>query len=238
MRNPDDLETIADRYLAPNATMSVDAKFIEILARRTVDKIRGPRVLEMGLGADAWTAQLIEKFGHSHLVDGSCKLISAAKEKYGAALTDYNSLFETFSPPEPFDAVLATLVLEHVDDPVSVLRRMREWITPGGQILIIVPNANSIHRIYGMCLGLLKDTTQLSEADHLVGHRRVYTPQRLQHDVVTAGLKVVKWHPTYIKFLSNAQMQDYSQQQFETLFDLAHYLPTENSGSVFLECTT
>lgn len=41
---------------------------------------------------------------------------------------------------EPFDLLLFSHVLEHLTDPVAVLRRCLTRLTPGGHVLIAVPN--------------------------------------------------------------------------------------------------
>lgn len=43
--------------------------------------------------------------------------------------------------PGRFDVVTALHVLEHVPDPVRLVRRMVEWLAPGGLLIIEVPNA-------------------------------------------------------------------------------------------------
>lgn len=45
----------------------------------------------------------------------------------------------TFSPMS-FDAVIAWMVVEHLHDPVATLKTVRDLLTPGGQMLISVPN--------------------------------------------------------------------------------------------------
>lgn len=231
------LDSIACQYTDMNTTMSVDSRLITIMARRALSLVHGPKVLEMGFGADAWTNQIIKKFGHSFLVDGSEILVKNAAKKYGRDLTVYKSNFEEFVPPVRFDSVLATLVLEHLKDPVSVMRRMKEWIIPGGQILIIVPNASSIHRTLGVCKGILSHETELSEADKAIGHLRVYTDNRLRREIRAAGFKLVKRLPTFIKFGSNSQLEQYSEKELENLFDLAQRLPARYSANIFFECT-
>ena len=43
-----------------------------------------------------------------------------------------------------FDVVTAFHVLEHVPDPVAVLRRMLRWLTPDGLLIVEVPNAGGL----------------------------------------------------------------------------------------------
>jgi SAM-dependent methyltransferase len=46
-------------------------------------------------------------------------------------------------PGESFDIVTMFHVLEHVENPASVLKKIRDWIKPGGCLVIEVPNIGS-----------------------------------------------------------------------------------------------
>lgn len=233
-----DLDRIANSYLSPDATFSVDEQLMGILACRVLPLVKGPRVLEMGVGAGVWSAGVIERFGHTHVVDASELLLRQAEERHGEQITTYHSLFERFEADRTFDTILACMVLEHVHDPVAVLARTRQWVPPGGQVIIAVPNAGSLHRQYGVCLGILGDATELSESDHRIGHQRVYTASLLEQHVAQAGLTIEARRPTFIKLLSNAQMSGMSRAQLEGLFDLAERLPVELGASLLLLCRT
>jgi SAM-dependent methyltransferase len=53
-------------------------------------------------------------------------------------------------PTASFDLVTMIHVLEHVNDPRMVLRRVLEWLAPGGLLRIAVPNFDSVERrIFG-----------------------------------------------------------------------------------------
>jgi SAM-dependent methyltransferase len=52
-----------------------------------------------------------------------------------------------FDPSLKFDLISAFGVLEHVEDPEELLHRFVERLKPGGQILISVPNPDSLQRI-------------------------------------------------------------------------------------------
>jgi 2-polyprenyl-3-methyl-5-hydroxy-6-metoxy-1,4-benzoquinol methylase len=230
------LDQLAQQYLAPDVTFSVDARLMKILAERLIPRLRGPRILEMGVGADAWTSGLLARFNGSTVVDGSLSLLTQAKQRYGQRLMTVHALFEDFHPTHPFDTVIAAMVLEHVVDPIQVLRQVKQWLSPGGQVLIVVPNADSLHRQYGVSLGLLPQTAALSEADRRIGHRRVYNQRHLEEDIATAGLHIVQPLPTFIKLLSNAQMESFDEQQLQGLFELAARLPLGLGASLCYDC--
>jgi 2-polyprenyl-3-methyl-5-hydroxy-6-metoxy-1,4-benzoquinol methylase len=53
-------------------------------------------------------------------------------------------------PPGSFDLVTAFHVLEHLPDPLGVLRRMLMWLAPGGSVVIEVPNVAGVGgRLFG-----------------------------------------------------------------------------------------
>lgn len=231
------LELIADKYLEPDDGLKVDERLLDILSSRMMKYIKGPNVLEMGVGAGTYTSKVIEKFGQTYIVDASEKLLDKQKERFGDNVRLFNSYFEEFQPCIKFDTILATNVLEHLNDPVLVLNRMKDWLKDDGKILIIVPNANSLHRNYGKCLGLLNNLADLSESDFKVGHKRVYTCDLLEHHINLANLKITKKLPTFIKILSNSQMKEFTDNQLESLFKLADCLHDliEFNADIFLE---
>lgn len=232
-----ELDKIALTYAnSTDPTFTIDEKMLQILAERTLPLVKGPNVLEMGVGECAWTGEVIKRFGRSSVVDGSAVLLALVKEKYGSNVLTHHSFFETFNPGVKYDTILATMILEHVDDPPLVMRQMKHYSKKDTQIIIMVPNANSIHRLYGTALGFLREPKQLNEGDLNLGHRRVYTASEMEDHIRKAGLKVVKRWATYIKFLSNAQMKDFTDAQLRGLFALAEKIDVNYSAHLFYEC--
>ena len=122
------LEEIAAKHVEPNAGQVFDAKMQYYDMDKLLPYIIGPKVLELGYGDGMWTPKMIELFGESHVVDASEKLLNQVKGMYGNKVNVYPSLFEQFTPPFLFNTIIATHVLEHVDDPVAVLRRCATWL--------------------------------------------------------------------------------------------------------------
>lgn len=49
-------------------------------------------------------------------------------------------------PAQSMEIVRAWHVLEHVPDPLQTLQRLREWLAPGGELILGVPNIRSVMR--------------------------------------------------------------------------------------------
>jgi SAM-dependent methyltransferase len=85
-----------------------------------------------------------------------------------------------------FDCVTAFHVLEHVPDPLAGLRRMLDWLAPGGLLIVEVPNAGGLGaRLFGRAWSGLELPRHLSH----------FTPETLERAVAQAGGRVVwRWH--------------------------------------------
>jgi 2-polyprenyl-3-methyl-5-hydroxy-6-metoxy-1,4-benzoquinol methylase len=167
---------------------------------------QGTSCLELGPAEGLATALLAETYEDITLVDGSERFAEELRERFPQA-TVIHSLFEDWEPDRQYDHIVVGCVLEHVEDPVALLRRAKDWLAPGGQIQFCVPNANSLHRQAGVLLGHLPSVTAFSEKDVAHGHRRVYTPDSLRADVTAAGLEIKTEGGWWLKPLSDAQIE-------------------------------
>jgi SAM-dependent methyltransferase len=62
----------------------------------------------------------------------------------------YSGALEEFKPPEPYDVVVLSNVLEHALNPVAMLSQVRRLLSPGGEVWISCPNAESLwRRVFG-----------------------------------------------------------------------------------------
>jgi len=53
-------------------------------------------------------------------------------------------MFEETKLPARYDNIVLTHVLEHIDDPVLLLRRINnEWLSDKGRFFLVCPNANA-----------------------------------------------------------------------------------------------
>jgi 2-polyprenyl-3-methyl-5-hydroxy-6-metoxy-1,4-benzoquinol methylase len=102
----------------------------------------GKRILEVGCAAGAMGAALL-KAGAREVVgiDIFGPALELARERLSAAhQLDLNTLPALPYPDGRFDYITFADVLEHLVDPVKVLRHMRRYLAPGGHVLVSIPN--------------------------------------------------------------------------------------------------
>src|SRR3989338_2697103 len=116
-----------------------------------------PDILELGCGNGTWTRMILEKHSHVDVVDASPLLLDSIKKEHGPRVDCYHSLFEDFEPATSYETVLLTGTLHHVADPVLILSRVKTWMKASGRLLVVVPNALSLHRRLGKTMHLITD---------------------------------------------------------------------------------
>lgn len=197
--------------------------FIQWLIRQIPEDAR---VLELGYGDGLVTAALAKAGCTLTLVEGAKILIDRARLKH-PEIECVHSLFEEFHASLTYDVILASHVLEHVDDPQAILRLVSSWLKEAGRIIAVVPNRNSLHRQLAVVMGLQPALDSLSKRDLLVGHQRVYSLQTLEQDILAAGLSVIDSCGFFLKVLPNSMMLHYSRDLLRGLNAISATLPKD-----------
>lgn len=238
----EELERYADKHLNPDHEVDrIDAYCASLYMKRVLPLVKGNIVLEMGAGSGYYTEECIKLYGHSYIVDASLKLLTQAKNKYQGSVTCFESFFEEFNPPDnlKFNTILATHVFEHFEDTVLFLKKARNWLAPGGRIIIQVPNAESIHRKLGVIMGLHKSIYDLSARDIEVGHVRVYDLDMLRDHVHKAGgYKIVLESGMNLKTAPLSLMKAYPDALLKALVDISDEIPSRLLASILMVIET
>jgi 2-polyprenyl-3-methyl-5-hydroxy-6-metoxy-1,4-benzoquinol methylase len=199
-------------------------------------------LLELGSFNGDFTGRLLPYFNDITCVESSDIAINEAKSRLGNKVKFVNSLFEKVTLPKRYDNIVLTHVLEHLDDPVLVLKRINdEWLAENGRLFLVCPNANAPSRQIAVKMGLILHNTAVTrpEAEH--GHRCTYTLDTLERDAVAAGLKVVHRSGIFFKALANFQwdrlMQTdiISKEYLDGCYKLGQQYP-DLCSSIFLMC--
>ena len=100
----------------------------------------GQRVLDVGCGPGALTAELVHRVGDDAVsaVDPSEAFVAAARERYPGVDVQRASAEALPFENSCFDATLAQLVVHFMADPVVGLREMKRVTTAGGSVAVSV----------------------------------------------------------------------------------------------------
>lgn len=101
-------------------------------------------VLDVGGGAGwelSWLRALDPRIRFTQVVDLDPGAEQAAREN---GHEYFCGRIETFVSEKKFDLILLLNLIEHVEDPGAVLRKMRDLLAPAGLLLIKTPNTDSL----------------------------------------------------------------------------------------------
>lgn len=198
--------------------------------------------LELGSFKGDFTKRFMPYFNDITCVEASDEAIKIAQSQLGEKIKYVNSLFEDVKLPEKYDNIVLTHVLEHLDDPVYVLKRINdEWLSDNGRFFLVCPNANSPSRQIAVKMGLISHNSAVSPAEKEHGHNITYTLDTLEREVKAAGLKVVYRTGIFFKAMANFQWDKLlqtdiiSKEYLEGCYELGHHYP-DLCSSIFLLC--
>jgi 2-polyprenyl-3-methyl-5-hydroxy-6-metoxy-1,4-benzoquinol methylase len=143
--------------------------FREAIERlRAASKKRSLRILDIGCGSGYAVTRFLGKTSdHVMGIDMHPPNIAYAKKHFSHSSLHFSCMNaqSLFSNGEVFDIVVMGDVLEHLDDPASILKIAVELLTPDGRLLVTVPNGrgpfeieSALSRVPFLGQGLLKLT--------------------------------------------------------------------------------
>lgn len=106
------------------------------LIRAAVGSGPGRRVLEVGCGAGGLARELRSAGARVTAIDRHEPSIDTARLDPGGVEYVHGDFLRHPLPVESFDAVVSVAVLHHMDAAAG-LRRMRQLVRPGGQVIVI-----------------------------------------------------------------------------------------------------
>ena len=203
----------------PSAAM-VEYSF-EVLSRHLV----GNTILELGPAEGLMTDRLATLGKPLTVVEGAEMFCKELRRRH-PSITVINSLFEEFNTHDRFDNIVMGHVLEHVEDPVTILLLAKQWLALGGRVLAAVPNARSIHRQAAVIMGLLTAEDAMNELDRHHGHRRVFNPESFRACFTQAGYRICFFGGYWLKPVSNQQILDsWTPQMLDAFMRLGERYP-------------
>lgn len=198
--------------------------------------------LELGSSKGDFTKRLIPYFNDITCVEASDEAIKTAKQNLNHDIEYFNSLFEDVQLPKKYDNIILTHVLEHIDDPVGLLFRIKnEWLSEDGKLFLVCPNANAPSRQIAVKMGLITHNSAITPAETEHGHRITYTLDTLERDAKAGGLNITYRSGIFFKALANFQWDQLlntdiiSKEYLDGCFQLGQQYP-DLCSSIMLIC--
>ncbi|KAB1232132.1 class I SAM-dependent methyltransferase [Chryseobacterium viscerum] len=215
--------------------LDFDFKLTELNYLSLKPYFKGESALELGPALGHMTKYLVNDFSSLDLVEGSKDLINQIPDYPN--ITKHNSYFEEFKTDKKFDTIIMSHVLEHIENPVDVLKLVYSWLSDNGVFLISVPNAKSIHRLAAVEMGLLNSEYELNQRDHELGHYRVYDLDTLKNDITKAGYTIIDEGGIFFKPVSNGQIENnWNEAMIEGFYKLGKKFP-HHCAEIYVACS-
>ncbi|HZX80645.1 MAG TPA: class I SAM-dependent methyltransferase [Lysobacter sp.] len=146
---PEYQELYVESYEQNNVDRTLSGRFLQkshkLLEDALPSDMRADRVLEVGAGSGHHYRYLREKPREYVLTDGSDPMLRVSRQRYADEVATGRIIIEkqdasalTYDDAS-FDRLIATHVLEHIPDPVGVLREWSRVVRSGGLLSIVLP---------------------------------------------------------------------------------------------------
>jgi SAM-dependent methyltransferase len=139
-----------------------------------------PRILDIGCGQGDLVAELRIAYPQAELcgIDYSQQGVDSARKKVPDAQFLAKDLIADGTAPPALAGwathAVCSEVLEHLDDPLALLRNSASYLAPGCRLVVTVPGG------------------PMSAFDRHIGHRQHFTPESLRKLLTEAGYEVEK----------------------------------------------
>jgi 2-polyprenyl-3-methyl-5-hydroxy-6-metoxy-1,4-benzoquinol methylase len=175
---------------------------------RILQRAKGRSLLELGLGHGYSSLIFSRHFPAYTVIEGSKAVIERFQTSHPEAAIDVRcALFEDFVAEMCYDNIVMGFILEHVDDPAQILRRYRAFLSPEGSLFIAVPNCEALNRRFGYEAGLIGKLDDLSPADRLLGHQRLFTLRSLGELCQGEGFRIESVEGLFLKPITTGQIR-------------------------------
>ena len=165
---------------------------------------KGGFCLELGCGEGQITKELIKKFETVYAIDSDGDRLKYVTKK-ASVFKDYLENIN-YSLYNHVNYVVCSNILEHLDNPKKVLKKISIVGNKDSVFFFSVPNAYSANRVVGSDLGILKKPCSLGEHDIEAGHKQMFD-FRAFSKLISKEFKILESGTFYYKPYPNSIME-------------------------------
>ncbi len=200
----------------------------------------GLRVLDLGCGG-GHNGELLKQAGARAVVGVELDAGAAAEARTrldAVVECDLADLAPAQLGDEPFDAVLASDVLEHLVEPEAVLENALTRLRPGGAVVVSLPNVSNVYVFAAL---LAKRWPRRDSGIFDRTHLRFFAKRDMVALLEGAGLRVLRVEPYFTHYrairwtalaLSLYVFRDYWARQFLLLAEKPLRTPAPPNGTM------
>ena len=222
----DEVERAVGHYYHTPQQLGIDRRTKQLVLDRCLPFVRGPRVLDLGHVDGQWADALLGLDCRVDIVEGAARHVEHARRAYAAnpAVRVFHCLFQEYQPDIRYDTIVAGDMLRYLPDPAAFLRQASGWLNADGRLIATLPNSRSLHRRIGALMNLEATPVQANQRDQEVGNRRSYDRYEFRNLLLEGGLTIEALHGCFLKPLSSAQMESFSDKLLNALRDVGDEL--------------
>ena len=216
----------------------VQAHYRKRMLLDLLHKLKPKRILEIGCGLQTLAIDYVD-------ADYFC-VVEPGHQFYEKAQQDTKSLpkvrvvqgliEEVFAKiDDGYDLILLSGLLHEVPDAYKLMQVCFELCHANTVLHINVPNANSLHRLLAVEMGLISHTHEQSKLQKTLQQPRIFDLNSLEQLAKITGFSVLEQGSYFVKPFTHAQMHALQTSGFlstamlDGLFHLTKHLP--NAGS-------
>lgn len=149
-------------------------------------------ILEVGSGIGTYSNKIARDFKHNNkfFTDFNLEYVEKLRELFKDDSSILATNLDLLKPENPqikigsFDSIIALNVIEHIEDDITALNNIYDFLKPGGVFVMLVP----AHKWLFNCM------------DEAAGHYRRYSQSLIKEKISTTNFKLKKIY--YFNFLS------------------------------------
>ena len=166
----DSFYKLEDKHWWFQARKEIVLKLIDKYFKKRSDS----RIFDIGCGTGKMLNQL-SRYGKVWGIDDDIKAVKYSQNKAPSATIILGS-FPEAAPDENFDLVTVFDVIEHIDNDLGALKKIKSILRPGGVLILTVPAYNFLW----------------DNHDNMNYHKRRYIAKELKEKIHKAGLRPLK----------------------------------------------
>ena len=143
--------------------------------------VPGGRLLDIGCAWGGYLVRMRELGWEVHGIELNPRAAAFAREELGLENVRCGSFDDLDYPPQHFDVVHMSMVLEHLYDPGGALEKIKRLLRPGGQLILSVPDVSGVE------MQLFRHKCYTLQVPQHLSH---FSPQTLSRFLEKAGFEV------------------------------------------------